>query len=183
MIAGKIIPAIATTTAMITGAVMIELYKVVLGFDKIEDYRNAFINLAVDLFVFTEPTPPKKHQDEEFNVIMGGAIKAVPPNWTIWDTIELNNGSLTLGELMEWLKETYKLETSMISVGTMALYNGYLPKNKHKERLTRKIEDVFAEVVPKGVIAGKHYISLDVGAADIESSIDVTMPKVKYIYG
>jgi len=61
MIAGKIIPAIATTTAMITGAVMFELYKVVQGRDKIEDYRNAFINLGVSLFVFTEPTPPKKH--------------------------------------------------------------------------------------------------------------------------
>lgn len=96
MIAGKIIPAIATTTAMITGAVMFELYKVVQGRDKIEDYRNAFINLGVSLFVFTEPTPPKKHVDEEMNIIMGGPVKAVPQNWTIWDTIELNRGSLTV---------------------------------------------------------------------------------------
>jgi len=96
MIAGKIIPAIATTTAMITGLVMLELYKVVQGRDKIEDYRNAFINLGVSLFVLTEPTPPKKHEDEEMNVIMGGPVKAVPPGWSIWDTIELNRGSMTL---------------------------------------------------------------------------------------
>lgn len=96
MIAGKIIPAIATTTAMITGAVMSELYKIVQGRDKIEDFRNAFINLGVSLFVFTEPTPPKQHEDEENNVIMGGPVKAVPKGWTIWDTIELNQGSMTL---------------------------------------------------------------------------------------
>jgi len=182
MIAGKIIPAIATTTAMITGAVMLELYKVVQGFDKIEDYRNAFINLAVEIFVFTEPTPPKKMVDEEFNVVMGGPIKAVPQNWTIWDTIELNQGSLTLQQLMDWLKETYKVSTSMVSVGTMALFNGYLPKGKHNERLPWKVEDIYAEVVPNGSIKGQHYIILDIGAALIECGTDATMPKVKYIY-
>ena len=114
---------------------------------------------------------------------MGGPIKAIPPKWTIWDTIELNQGSLTLGQLMDWLKETYKVSTSMVSVGTLALYNGYLPKGKHNDRLTQKIEDVHAQVNPKGVIAGKHYIVLDIGAADIATEIDAAMPKVKYIYG
>lgn len=182
MIAGKIIPAIATTTAMITGAVMCELYKVVQEFNKIEDYRNGFINLAANIFVFTEPNPPKPHVDEEMNIIMGGPIKAIPPNWTIWDTIELNQGSLTIQELFNWLKETYKVDTSMLSVGTLALYNGYLPKGKHNDRLPRKIEDVHAEVNPKGVIAGKNYIILDVGCSVIECGTDATMPRIKYIY-
>jgi len=134
MIAGKIIPAIATTTAMITGAVMFELYKYVQGRNKIEDYRNAFINLGVSLFVFTEPTPPKAHEDEEMNVIMGGPVKAVPKGWTIWDTIEIK-GSMTVQQLFDWLKETYKVDTSMLSVGTLAIYNAYLPGGKHKPRL------------------------------------------------
>ena len=61
MIAGKIIPSVVTTSAMITGAVMIELSKLVLGFDKIEYFRNSYINLANNLFLFTEPVPPKMH--------------------------------------------------------------------------------------------------------------------------
>lgn len=182
MVAGKIIPAIATTTAMITGSVSSELMKVAQGFDKIEDYRNGFINLAVSLFVFTEPTPPKKHKDEEFNVIFGGPLKALPADWSIWDTIELNKGSLTIQQMFDWLAEEYKLETSMLSVGNLALYNEYLPGKKHAPRLSQKIEDVHAQVNPDGVIEGKNYISLDVGACLIEDGVDVTMPKVKYVF-
>jgi len=84
---------------------------------------------------------------------------------------------------MDWLKETYKVEASMVSVGTLALFNGYLPKGKHNVRLPRKIEDVHAEVNPQGTIVGRNYIIVEVGAALIECGTDVNMPKIKYIYG
>ncbi|KAG5550647.1 hypothetical protein RHGRI_015558 [Rhododendron griersonianum] len=54
-IAGRIIPAIATSTAMATGLVCLELYKVLIGDHRIEDYRNTFANLALPLFSIAEP--------------------------------------------------------------------------------------------------------------------------------
>merc|ERR1712038_557614 len=47
LIAGKIIPALATTTAMITGLVGIELYKLALGLDTVEAFRNSYCNLGI----------------------------------------------------------------------------------------------------------------------------------------
>jgi len=54
MIAGKIIPAIATTTAMVVGAVGIEIIKLVLN-KPISKMKNSFMNLALPLWLFSEP--------------------------------------------------------------------------------------------------------------------------------
>ena len=77
LIAGKIIPAIATTTAMVVGAVGIEIIKYLLG-KKAEAYKNVTINLALPLWVFNDPIEAIVNTDKEFDPIMCGPIKVVP---------------------------------------------------------------------------------------------------------
>lgn len=65
-IAGKIIPALATTTAVVSGLVCIELYKTIEADGQrtnapIERFKNAFLNLATPFIAFSEPAKaPKK---------------------------------------------------------------------------------------------------------------------------
>lgn len=126
-IAGKIIPAIATTTALVTGLVILELYKIIDGKDDIEQYKNGFVNLALPFFGFSEPIASPK-----------GTYKGPKGEVTIdklWDRFE--EGDVTLQQFIDNFKAK-GLTISMISSGVSLLYASFYPKSKLQDRLPMK---------------------------------------------
>jgi ubiquitin-activating enzyme E1 len=133
-IAGKIIPAIATTTSLVTGLVCLELYKVSIicrihanhesltflkiidGKNKLEDFKNGFVNLALPFFGFSEPVAAKKNKYGE-------------TEWTLWDRFEFNNDP-TLKEFIQWFKVHLNYDVSMVSQGVSMLWSSFVGKKK-----------------------------------------------------
>jgi ubiquitin-activating enzyme E1 len=123
-IAGKIIPAIATTTALVTGLVNLELYKIIDGKDDIEQYKNGFINLALPFFGFSEPiaSPKGTYAGPDGDVTID----------RLWDRFEVED--ITLKEFVEHFKKK-GLDIQMVSSGVSLLYASFYPPAKLKDRM------------------------------------------------
>jgi len=126
-IAGKIIPAIATTTALVTGLVVLELYKIVDGKDDIEQYKNGFVNLALPFFGFSEPIASPK------GTYMGSKGEVTIDK--LWDRFEVED--VTLQQFLNDFEEI-GLNIMMLSSGVSLLYASFYPPNKVKDRLAMK---------------------------------------------
>ncbi|RDX92800.1 Ubiquitin-activating enzyme E1 1, partial [Mucuna pruriens] len=163
-IAGRIIPAIATSTAMATGLVCLDLYKVLDGGHKLEDYRNTFANLALPLFSMAEPVPPKiiKHQDM---------------SWTVWDRWIIRDNP-TLRELLDWLKAK-GLNAYSISCGSCLLFNSMFPR--HKERLDKKVVDLAREVAKMDIPSYRRHVDVVVACEDDEDN-DIDIPQISIYF-
>lgn len=163
-IAGKIIPAIATTTAMVTGLVCLELYKVVAKNDDIEAYKNGFINLALPFIGFSEPikSPTAKYNDKEFD--------------QIWDRFEIH-GDITLQELLDHFEQKEGLEISMLSYGVSLLYASFFPPKKVKDRKPLKLTALVKEVSKKEMPSHVKNLIFEICADDKEGE-DVEVPYI-----
>lgn len=163
-IAGRIIPAIATTTALVAGLVNLELYKVVDGKTDIEQYKNGFVNLALSFFGFSEPigSPKGKYNDKEYD--------------KIWDRFDIQ-GDITLGNLIDHFEKEEGLEITMLSYGVSLLYASFFPAKKLKERMSLPISKVVKLVTKQDVPAHIHTMILEI-CADDKSGEDVEVPYV-----
>lgn len=141
MIAGKIIPAIATTTAAITGIVSLQLYTL-LQTQEMTYMRNCFLNLAVSLFVLTEPAEKIVMKDKEYDEMLLGPVKAIPPDWTVWDHIDINK-SMTVAEFIDFMKKDYNVDISVIACNNVTIVQTFMPNNK--DRYPLKIEDIYKQ--------------------------------------
>jgi len=173
-IAGKIIPAIATTTALVTGLVCLELYKIIGTPRKVLDvdaFKSGFVNLAIPFITLSEPTAPAKTK---------AVIKGKEWNWTAWDSIDVNKGDITLAELMEHFKTEYNLEISMLSQGVSILYSFFANKKKVAERLPMPMSKIITSITKKEFPPNQLFIILELIANDLDTDEEVDIPYVKF---
>jgi len=103
--AGKIIAALATTTAMITGLVELEFYKLKLGLYHLyaDSFYNANFNLAVpSQFQYFHSQNAIRHKKEVREDTLNEMVTYVPypDQWTTWDQLIVDQGDLTVQELV-----------------------------------------------------------------------------------
>uniref|UniRef100_A0A915EBV2 Ubiquitin-activating enzyme E1 C-terminal domain-containing protein n=1 Tax=Ditylenchus dipsaci TaxID=166011 RepID=A0A915EBV2_9BILA len=169
-IAGKIIPALATTTSVIAGLTCLEFYKMVEVDGKrssapIERFKNSFVNLALPFFAFSEPiaAPVKKYGEKTF---------------TLWDRLEID-GPKTLGQLIEYVKVETGLDVSMISSGVALIYAFFQSPNTKIDRLARDVVDAVETVSRKPVPEHKCSLVLEAQTQN-EQEEDIEIPVIKY---
>lgn len=165
LIAGKIIPAIATTTSLVSGLTCLELYKVIQGHKKLDSYRDNFLNLALAYLGYAEPmrAPKNKYYDREF---------------TLWDRFEVN-GEITLREFMDYFKNEHNLEITMLSQGVCMLYSFFLPPAKAAERMNMGMSELVEKVSKKTIEPHVKALVFELCCNDVNGE-DVEVPYVKY---
>lgn len=168
-IAGKITPAIATTTALVAGAVCMELYKI-LQKKPLESFMNTFCNLAVPLFTGMTPEPPKYTT----TTVNGEAFK-----WSAWDRIDIQDPSITLAGLIAHLDTTYHVQLSMLSSGVTILFSDFMNKKKMQERMNMSVKSIVESIAKKDILPAQKYIILEIVVTDPESDEEVELPYLR----
>jgi len=173
-IAGKIIPAIATTTALVTGLVCLELYKVVGTPAKtltIDAYKSGFVNLSVPFMTLSEPSLPAK---------TACVVKGKEWKWTAWDSIDLDRGDITLRQFMSYFETEYQLDISMLSYGVSILYSFFSNKKALEKRMDMPMSEVAATVSKKELPANQLFLIFEIIANDLETDDEVELPYIKF---
>ena len=122
--------------------------------DKLEDYKNGFVNLALPFFGFSEPiaAAKQKYNDTE---------------WTLWDRFELR-GNPTLQEFIDYFQNEHKLEVQMVSQGVSMLWSGFIPPKKQAERAGMKMSELVENVSKKPIPAHVKNLLVEIMVANEE---------------
>lgn len=124
-IAGKIIPAIATTTSIVAGLITIEMMKY-LNSNEISTFKSTFVNLALNAFISAEPIKAKtlKIAGQHFN------------SWTKF----IEKEDLTLEKFLDKYNELFKITITIVALENSLIFADFMDNNINA-KLSELIEE------------------------------------------
>lgn len=180
-IAGRIIPAIATTTSAVAGFATIQFLQLAVHIiknrtahgsnwveyskeeaeEKLSTFRNAFLNLALPIVIFSEPAPPQR-------TAIGSSF-----SFTEWDQWEVKGGvDFKLNDLVEHFRAKLQLEVSAVLHGAKIVYMSFMPG--HPKKLKKQMASL---IKTNSDVA---YVDLAVTFTNDQGDDDFSCPIVRY---
>ena len=164
--AGKIIPALSTTTSCISALQTLELLKLIKELD-INYYRNTFLNLAIPFMQTSEPGNVVNKK------ICGNLVSNV---WDLWE-ININKEKIEencIKFLFDELKKKYKIFPKDIFIGKKPVYLS-MQNKENKNSINQKLTDLL------GVNEDNHYLDVIITFTEKEESNEYlkNIPKIR----
>jgi len=180
MIAGKIIPAIATTTACITGFIGLEVMKHVRN-APLEARRMATINLAVNVYSIENLPDPKKVKSG-MDPATYMELKAIPEGYTTWDFVEMKNPGITVGEFLDEFKKIHHDVTiTLLGNDDKVFYDD--GSKKAEERKKQPLADVITNVLGGPIFPeDRDYFIFNSVSVETPDEEDGQVPKIKWYF-
>lgn len=193
-VAGKIVPAMITTTAFVSALSCIELVKLVQEAN-LNRHRNAFINLALPFFAFTMPLPAEQIPGLEGKF------------YTLWDQLLIKeskkaaaSGGITMQSLIKRIQKQVSDQPSRVAVvsiscGPYMLYANFLHE-EDVDILNSSIWELLEDAVSSSeafeydnsrdgdesarkIVINKNFVDLSVVVEDVKTGDEVELPPLR----
>lgn len=174
MISGRIIPALSTTTTIISGFVVIELLKYLRNI-KSSDIN---INLGTNSYVLFDSQKPMISYNNMMSNIYGMKVKTVPENFNTWKRWRISvrkDDCITVGNLINILKNDYNIEPMSLNIDKLIIYNS------SRKDVVKSLETLLCNIYEKIGKSISEHLDINICAFD-EYGIPILTPSIVLSY-
>jgi ubiquitin-activating enzyme E1 len=162
-IAGRIIPAIATTTAIVTGLICMEIYKLFNGPEDKEKYREMNLELANPSMLILHCSSPKQLENTSYN------------EWSVFTDPEIRN--MTLRKFMEYFEEKHNCPLDGVMYGKRLLFPRLSTPEEDEKVLEMEMKQLVEYVQQQPLENFRRSIAFDLISRDDDVEV---LPKAVY---
>ena len=182
-IGGNIIPAIASTTAAVTGIACLQIYSL-LQTNDIKLFKNISFNLAISQFDLSTPEEKRFIKDIPKTERSEG-IKVIPNEYTVWEKIDFYGPNLKVKKIVDYFKEKYNVDIHYINFkdNTLVSLNEDFEDTEENsdEDLDKSIEELIEENTNIHINEKTKYIQLEITGTIGNDDYDISTPTIRYI--